>query len=149
MSDFARFYALLKQMPHADKEELVFVYSDSKTTSLREFLRMDAIGFSKMVSDMQHQVDELKQNEEKPQENEVVKRRFRSLILRAMQDQGVTVKNGDWSDVNNFVERYAGAGKRLSKMTLDELKIFNSQVHKLLDWHKAQIEKRARIALMN
>lgn len=148
MSKFSRFYALLNQMPHADKAEVVCSYSGGKTTSLREFLNLDPRGFDFMLSDLQ--------NKSKPTQKPTInakeenqKRRYRSLILRAMQDQGVTVQNCDWSDVNNFVSRYAGANKKLSTMTLDELKKFNSQVHKLLDYYNAKKEVLLRQAMLN
>ncbi len=33
--NYARFYALLKQMPGANKEQLVYEYTDGRTPSLR------------------------------------------------------------------------------------------------------------------
>ncbi|MDR2002129.1 MAG: hypothetical protein LBQ74_03790 [Prevotella sp.] len=149
MSDFAKFYALLKQLPHADKETVIKSYSGDETTSLREFKKRNPRGFSWMLTDMENKISNIRQNTPEKSKNEPQKRRFRSLILRAMQEQGVTVKNRDWSDVNNFVEKYAGTGKSLSNMSLDELKKFNAQVHKLLDWHNMKREVNLRAAFMN
>lgn len=149
MSDFAKFYALLKQMPHADKETIIESYSGGETTSLREFKKRNPRGFSWMLTDMENKVTSPQSSPKGREADEPQKRRFRSLILWAMQEQGVTVKNRDWSDVNSFVEKYAGTGKSLSNMSIDELKKFNAQVHKLLDWHNTRKEAALRAAIMN
>jgi len=147
MSDFSHFWALLKQMPHADKDTIVASYSGNLTSSLREFKNLNPRGFSFMLADMENKLKAMGNKTSSPDEPR--KRRFRSLILKAMQDQDVMVRNGDWSEVNRFVERFAGKGKSLSNMSLDELKKFNSQVHKLLDWHNMKKEARLRLAIMN
>ncbi len=152
MNQHAKFYALIKQMPYANKTDLVSTYSKGKTASLRDFYKLDPKGYEIMLSDMVKCVANGKntpQPSPKATDSGTEKRRFRSLILRAMQDQGVMVVNRDWSPVNEFVARYAGDGKSLNNMSLDELKKFNKQVHKLLEWHKAQIEKRIKQALLN
>lgn len=150
MNNITRFWALLKQLPHADKEALVLAYSDNKTASLRDFLTDDPRGFSYMLIAMQNEVNKLKKDKPKMvSKDDVEKRRFRSLILRAMQDQVVMVRGGDWSEVNEFVVKYAGFGKTLSNMTLDELKKLNRQVHKLLEWHNNKKEIAVRLAIMN
>ena len=149
MSDFAKFYALLKQLPYADKEEIVATYSGDETTSLREFLKRNPQGFGWMLADLENKVATLQRQKPQKTADESQKRKYRSLILRAMQDQGVTVKNRDWSDVNAFVERFAGKGKSLSNMSLDELQSFNRQVHKLLDYYNMKREIAVRAAVMN
>ena len=150
MSDFAKFYALLKQLPYADKEAIVSTYSSGKTTSLREFKKCNPRGFGWMLADLESKATPPQPSpKERETESETRKRKYRSLILRAMQEQGVSAKGRDWSDVNDFVERFAGKGKSLSNMSLEELQNFNRQVHKLLDWHNAKREIAARTALMN
>lgn len=151
MNDFARFYALLKQMPHADKELLVETYSEGRTTSLREFLKENPKGFWDMLQAMQLIVDNStgRSKVKEHYDNVDEKRRLRSLILRALQDQGVAVKNGNWSTVNDFVTKHAGAGKRLSTMTLAELKKFNMQVHKILEWHLKKQDALRKRAMFN
>jgi hypothetical protein len=149
MSDFAKFYVLLRQFPYADKEEIVSAYSDGETTSLREFKKRNPRGFNRMLTDLENKTANIQPNETKKTTDEPQKRKYRSLILRAMQDQGVMVKGRDWSAVNAFVEKFAGTGKSLSNMSLDELKNFNRQVHKLLDWHNMKKEIACRQALMN
>lgn len=151
MGTHAKFYALLKQMPYATKAGLILQYSKNQTESLRDFYKMFPAEYSIMLRDMENTVNNTRIETVKPQTDidEPKKRKLRSLILRAMQDQGVTVVNRDWSAVNSFVSRYAGIGKSLSNMSLDELTKFNKQVHKLLDWHKAKQEKQIRIASLN
>ncbi|MFC4673598.1 hypothetical protein [Dysgonomonas termitidis] len=153
MSDFAKFYALLKQLPYADKEEIVLSYSGKRTASLREFKRVDATGFRYMLADLERKAAPPQPSpevrEQADAETEVKKRKYRSLILRAMQEQGVTVKNRDWSEVNNFVVRYAGEGKTLKNMSLEELKKFSRQVHKLLEWHNNKRQEMLIKAIMN
>lgn len=149
MSDFAKFYALLKKLPYADKEAIVSTYSGDVTTSLRDFKKCNPAGFRWMLTDMERKAADLKPSKMKKTPDEPQKRKYRSLILRAMQDQGVTVKNRDWSDVNAFVEKFAGKGKTLSNMSLEELKKFNAQVHKLLDYYNMKREIAVRTAIMN
>ena len=43
---YARFYALLKQMPYADKEQLIHEASGGVTTSLSQFAETDAKGYT-------------------------------------------------------------------------------------------------------
>lgn len=150
MSTHAKFYALLKLMPYVTKADLISQYSKNKTSSLREFYTKYRSDYDLMLRDMQKVVDSTVEIV-KPQidADEPRKRKLRSLILRAMQDQGIMVKNKDWSAVNNFVSKYAGNGKSLSNMSIDELTTFNRQVHKILDWHRAKIEKHKLIALQN
>mgnify|MGYP001094615431 CR=1 FL=1 len=149
MSDFAKFYALLKKLPYADKETIVSTYSGDVTRSLREFKKCNPTGFRWMLTDLENKTAGIETKKPQKSTDEPQKRRFRSLILRAMQDQGVTVKDRDWSDVNAFVERYAGVGKSLSNMSLDELKTFNAQVHKLLDWYIKKKLAAMALAIMN
>ena len=160
MSDFAKFYALLKQLPYAEKEAIVSTYSGGETTSLREFKKRNPRGFGWMLADLESKTappqpspNNVRQSEAESKgretESEARKRKYRSLILRAMQEQGIAAKGRDWSDVNDFVERFAGKGKSLSNMSLEELQNFNRQVHKLLDWHNTKREIAARTALMN
>lgn len=151
MNPHAKFHALIKQMPYVTKADLVLQYSKNKTASLREFYNEYPAEYSIMLRDMEIAVNNAQNENVKHQEDadEPKKRKLRSLILRAMQDQGVMVVNRDWSAVNSFVSRYAGIGKSLSNMSLEELTKFNKQVHKLLDWHKAKVEKQIRTALLN
>ncbi|GHV13576.1 hypothetical protein FACS1894169_00880 [Bacteroidia bacterium] len=152
MSDFAKFYVLFNKIPYADKEEIVSTYSGGETTSLREFKKRNPRGFSWMLTDLENKVGTSPQPSPKERGQDAdadKKRKYRSLILRAMQDQGVSVKGCDWSAVNAFVEKFAGKGKSLSNMSLDELKKFSRQVHKLLDYHNMKKEVACRSAIMN
>ena len=105
MSDFAKFYALLKQLPYADKEEIVATYSGDETTSLREFLKRNPQGFGWMLADLENKVATLQRQKPQKTADESQKRKYRSRIRREMQEQGVTVKNGARSDVNALVGR--------------------------------------------
>ncbi len=53
MAPHAQFYALLRQMPHAEKEQLVFDASGGKTTSLSEFVKSDKKGYNRLLDNMQ------------------------------------------------------------------------------------------------
>lgn len=150
MSTYAKFYALLNKMPYVTKADLILQYSKNKTDSLRTFYNKYRSDYDLMLQGMQNAVENTEETTSlKIDADDLKKRRLRSLILRAMQDQGVMVKDRDWSAVNNFVSKHAGEGKSLSNMSLEELTTFNKQVHKLLDWYRVKKEKQRLIALQN
>ena len=52
--NYARFYALLKQLPHADKDTLVWQYTQGRTKSLRETSKWE---YDVMCRDMERVVN--------------------------------------------------------------------------------------------
>jgi hypothetical protein len=110
---YARFFALLNQLPHAKKEDLVWEYSHTVTTSLSEFQRIMPMEYVKMINDMQQMVDDISKRPEKL-------KRLRSDVLHRLQKHGVDTT--DWSKVNAFMSQPRIAGKTLGEMNIVELR---------------------------
>ncbi len=135
---FAYFYELLDQLPHACKEEIVFSFSDGKTTSLREFYATDPKGFKRMIYRMQTLVEK---------KNDPATKRLRSGILVRLQKYGVDTT--DWQCVNRFLEQKKIAGKRLYEMTNDEMKELIPKLESMLKKQAEKLDKMKETALCN
>jgi hypothetical protein len=148
----SRFFALIKQLPHADKEQLVFDSSGGKTTSLNEFVRIDFKGYTAMLTNMQRMADEIsgKKTIAVPGDAiEAEKRRYRHIILNAMSIHGIHVVNHDYSLVNDIIQSWARTDKTMKTMTLEELKKISRCVHKVIEWYLAKAAKRRILELSN
>lgn len=130
----ARFYALLKQMPHANKEQLIYDASDGSTTSLSEFAETNAKGYAKLLNTMQSLIDGQPVSKKQTDDEEAQKRRYRSLILGKFASHGIVVKNWDYTQVNRIIFHWTKSLKTMKTMNLDELKKLNRQVHKIMEW---------------
>lgn len=119
-----RFFMLLRQMPGASKEELVWQYSDMLTTSLKEFYQKKPEEYKRMIADLQ-----VKANTSKHQADAELKR-LRSSILLRLQKHGVDTTN--WGCVNTFLQQPRISGKRLYEMTADEMKILLKKLESIL-----------------
>lgn len=149
-TSFARFYAMLAQMPGVDKEDLVWQYSGLLTTSLREFHERNPIGYARMISDMQHTIDAMnKRTPKKPaiDEKTAELKRLRSAVLHRLQKHGIDTT--DWSRVNAFMRQSRIAGKTLGEMTIDELKAFIPKIESILTKDKIIRDEYKRITLIN
>ncbi|MDR0828868.1 MAG: hypothetical protein LBN95_01990 [Prevotellaceae bacterium] len=135
-NDFSRFYALLKQMPFADKEQLVYENSGGKTTSLKEFEKSNPKAYTTMLNDMQRAIDGTQASVKTSDSEDAEKRRYRSFILKKMTDRGVVVKNWDFTEVNQILTAWTKSDKNLKNMTLEELKKTNRIVSKIMDWYE-------------
>jgi hypothetical protein len=125
----ARFYVLLNQMPHEDKDSIVSRYSRSATTSLRVLYTEQPAEYRRMIDDMQRVVDDLK-GENSRLERRAELKRLRSAILLRLQKYGVNT--ADWSDVNRFMRQPRIAGKTLGEMGADELRAFIPKMESIL-----------------
>lgn len=117
---YARFYGLLSQIPGADKNELVWQYSDMLTYSLAKFLKEKPRKYAQMIEDMQQKVDSISYDKDKEkllQEREIKK--LRSAILVRLQKYGIDTSN--WQEVNQFMLQPKISGKTLGEMNRDEL----------------------------
>lgn len=111
--NYACFYALLKKLPEADKETLVWQYSNGRTKSLRELSDWE---YNLMCRDMQRVIGCDKEQERYKAEL----RRARSVCLKLMQIIGVDTT--DWQRVDSFCENPRIIGKPFRRIKLDELK---------------------------
>ena len=111
--NYARFYTLLKKLPGADKETLVWQYSNGRTKSLRELSDWE---YNSMCRDMQRVVG----NEAEQAKYRAELRRARSICLKLMQIIGVDTT--DWQRVDSFCENPRIIGKPFRRIKLAELK---------------------------
>lgn len=124
-NNHARFFALLAKLPGADKEELVWTYSNMLTTSLSEFREKNYSGYKAMLDDLQKKVPQ-----PKAEEIDREQKRLRSSVLLRLQKHGVDTT--DWNTVNKFLESDKIAGKRLYAMTNDELQALIPKLESIL-----------------
>lgn len=101
------FYALIKQHPYADKEELVMQFTDGRTTSLREMTDME---YMQMVGAL----------EEASEPSSAELKRWRSSALLRIGRLGInTIDN--WDGINSFVSSKKIAGKPFYELKAPEL----------------------------
>jgi hypothetical protein len=142
----ARFYALLGQIPQANKEEWVWQYSNLRTTSLREFHAIDPQGYSRMIGEMQDLIGEI--NGHKANNPEIAElKRLRSAILHRLQKHGVDTT--DWDKVNAFMQQPRIAGKALGKMSADEMRALIKKMQAVLSKDKAKRAEIERLQQLN
>lgn len=112
VTNYKRFYALLKRMPGADKELLVYQHTHGRTDSLRE---LTAAEYRALCDDMERATgyDEMRRalREER--------RTRRSVVLHLMQELGINTS--DWDCVDAFCLDPRIAGKKFRPLSIDEL----------------------------
>lgn len=112
VENFARFYGLLKKLPGADKETMVYQYTNGRTDSLRLMTRGE---YDLMCRDMERVAG----YDERRQLVRDELRRCRSICLKLMQKIGIDTS--DWARVNDFCRNPRIAGKEFRRITADEL----------------------------
>lgn len=106
--NYTKFYALLKQRPSIDKDELVLQFTDGRTTHLTEMSNPE---YNEMISALEESIA--------PSREEL--RRWRSSALLRIGRLGIsTIDN--WEEVNAFVSSPKIAGKVFYELSVDELK---------------------------
>ena len=106
--NYTKFYALLKQRPSIDKDELVLQFTDGRTTHLTEMSNQE---YNEMISALEESMA--------PSREEL--RRWRSSALLRIGRLGIsTIDN--WEEVNAFVSSPKIAGKVFYELSVDELK---------------------------
>lgn len=127
-NDFARFYALMKKNPQAEKEELVLQYTDGRTTSLREMTKDE---FTEMCDMLQYGSVE----EQSAREREL--RKARSSALLRIARLGInTIDN--WDGIDAFCLSPKIAGKRFAELDLSELRTLISKLETII--HKGGLK---------
>ena len=112
VTNFARFYALLKRMPGADKQLLVYQHTNGRTDSLRE---LSTTEYNALCDDMERATGYDKVREALRQEL----RHRRSVVLKLMQRLGVDTT--DWARVDNFCMHPRIVGKVFRRLDTEEL----------------------------
>lgn len=104
---YKQFYALLRQHPQADKDELVLQFTDGRTSHLTE---MNDEEFMQMVGALE--------KASAPSQAEL--KRWRSSALLRIGRLGInTIDN--WDGINSFVSSKKIAGKPFYELTVPEL----------------------------
>lgn len=105
-TNYAAFYALLKSMPGASKEDLVLQWTNGRTASLKEMSERE---YTLMIRQLRQQVENLEE-----------KKKARSAVLKQFQLYGIDTT--DWDAVDRFCCNVRIAGKPFRYLTIPELK---------------------------
>lgn len=106
--DYKQFYALLKEHPQVDKDELVLQFTDGRTTHLTE---MTGKEYMQMVGAL----------EEASAPSRAELKRWRSSALLRIGRLGInTIDN--WDGINAFVSSNKIAGKPFYELTVSDLR---------------------------
>lgn len=105
-TNYATFYALLKSMPGASKEDLVLQWTNGRTASLKEMSERE---YTLMIRQLRQQVENLEE-----------KKKARSAVLKQFQLYGIDTT--DWDAVDRFCCNARIAGKPFRYLTIPELK---------------------------
>lgn len=121
-NDYSRFYALLKQNPMADKEELVSQFTAGRTTHVSEMRREE---FMSMCDALQYG------GESEQRARELQLKRARSSALLRIGRLGIsTIDN--WDAINDFVSSPKIAGKKLYALSVPELQALVSKLESII-----------------
>lgn len=123
--NYHRFYALLKQLPSADKETLVSSFTDRRTTHLHE---MTAKEYNAMCASLEEQTG---------WKDKV--RKKRSLCLKLMQQAGIDTT--DWQRINDFCRHPKIAGKAFARLSLSDLDTLQTKLRAIM--HKGGLKPHA------
>lgn len=130
-TNYAAFYALLKSMPGASKEDLVLQWTNGRTASLKEMSERE---YTLMIRQLRQQVENLEE-----------KKKARSAVLKQFQLYGIDTT--DWDAVDRFCCNARIAGKPFRYLTIPELK--SLRVKMLSIRNKAELKdyEQRRVAL--
>ncbi len=110
--NYARFYALLGKLPGADKETLVYQYTNGRTTHLH---LMATNEYQSMCNEMERVAGYDERREAWRREM----KRKRSAVLHQLQLLGVDT--ADWSKVDAYCQNKRIAGKVFRELDGEEL----------------------------
>ncbi|MDR0834626.1 MAG: hypothetical protein LBN93_10675 [Candidatus Symbiothrix sp.] len=144
-----RFYALLRQIPQADKEEFVWQYSGLLTTSLNEFAERKPCEYRHMINEMQVLVNEMNghASNDANSAKRAEEKRLRSAILHRLQKHGVNT--ADWNSVNAFMRQPRIAGKTLGEMSISEMQAFIPKIQSILSKDRIKQIELERLQQIN
>lgn len=129
VTNFGRFYGLLKLMPGMDKEELkqqlVMYWTMGRTDSLREMTQHE---YHKMCDELNYTLK--KQVQDDKNTFDALRRQKRSTCLRLMQKIGVDTT--DWNAVNSYCRSPKIAGTLFKNLSLDDLDDLSMKLRMIL-----------------
>lgn len=110
--NYARFYCLLKKLPGADKETLVYQYTNGRTVHLHETTLQE---YGRMCRDM----EQVAGYDERMEAIRKELRQKRSVCLKLMQRLGIDTTS--WGRVNAFCLDSRIAGTEFRRLDGDDL----------------------------
>lgn len=121
--NYARFYALLKRLPGADKETLVCQYTRGRTVHLHETSIQE---YNMMCNDMERVAgyDERRETLRKELRGK------RSVCLKLMQKAGIDTT--DWQRVNDFCRHPRIAGKAFAQLNVSDLDVLQTKLRSIM-----------------
>lgn len=137
VTNYARFYALLKKLPGADKETLVYQFTGGRTKSLRQ---MSGKEYESMCNEMERVAGCDERREAYCREL----RRKRSAALHQMQLLGIDT--ADWDRVNDFCRDPRIAGTEFRRLDTDGLEALAVKCRAI---RRKRREKEANGQLLN
>jgi len=138
-----KFFALLRQIPGATKESIVWQYSNMLTTSLREFYDKRPEDYKRMIADLQIKVNKISGHYNSDAEI----KKLRSAVLHRLQKHGIDTT--DWGRVNIFLQQPRIAGKMLFEMTATEMKSLISKLESILSKDAVIRDQEIRMSEQN
>lgn len=130
-TNYAAFYALLKSMPGASKEDLVLQWTNGRTSSLKEMSERE---YSLMIRQLRQQVENLEE-----------KKKARSAVLKQFQLYGIDTT--DWDAVDRFCCTPRIAGKPFRYLTIPELKTLRVKMLSIRNKAELKDYEQRRVAL--
>ena len=126
VTNFARFYSILKRVPKIGdneylKKEMVSVATGGRTESLKEITRKEYDDLCNLLE---------KRFPEKRNIYVEQRRKKRSSCLKLMQKIGVDTT--DWTAINNFCKSPKIAGKVFADLDIEELQLLSLKLRMIL-----------------
>lgn len=126
VTNFARFYSILKRVPKIGdneylKKEMVSVATGGRTESLKEITRKEYDDLCNLLE---------KRFPEKRSIYVEQRRKKRSSCLKLMQKIGVDTT--DWTAINNFCKSPKIAGKVFADLDIEELQLLSLKLRMIL-----------------
>lgn len=121
--NYARFYALLKRLPGADKETLVYQYTNGRTVHLHLMAEAE-------YDAMCRQMEQIARYDERRRRQYDILRKARSGALHQMQLYGIDTT--DWNRVNAFCQDRRIAGKQFRELDTEELNALNTKLRMII-----------------
>lgn len=130
VTNFARFYSILKRVPKIGdneylKKEMVSVATGGRTESLKEITRKEYDDLCNLLE---------KRFPEKRNIYVEQRRKKRSSCLKLMQKIGVDTT--DWTAINNFCKSPKIAGKVFAELDIEELQQLSIKLRMILKKQK-------------
>lgn len=121
-TNYARFYALLKKLKGADKETLVYQFTNGRTEHLH---LMTEAEYGAMCREMERVAGYDERRETMHREL----KRWRSTCLKLMQQLGIDTT--DWARVNDFCRDARIAGKPFARISQPELEALSVKLRSI------------------